>query len=238
MSGIVSIMSTDDKVILFPTPRISMTSGRGGGQRGVIHRHLSLTQQCSHSVLLVLTLKMLIQKPVFHCVIALLRYYAAFIGNFLPTFRDSRTDRLSPNVSNYQLTLRNVSEERKPHLRREGSLKQNHIWLERIHQPQMKTAAEGWHCKETRQSNPTESDGSPTGYGQFLNVNWTADRHRQTSLRAYHTHLPFKKKRVLLLLQSFAKLMTACNVDPCIDNTLCVRVYFITRLVRQGLMKS
>ena len=43
-----------------------------------------------------------------------------------------------PNVSNYQSTLRNVSEERKPHLQREGSLKQNHIWLERIHEPQIK----------------------------------------------------------------------------------------------------
>jgi len=71
---------------------------QGGGQLGVIHRHLSLTQQRSHWVLLVLTLKMWIRKPIFYDVFALLRYYAAFTSNFLPTFRDSRTDRLSRNV--------------------------------------------------------------------------------------------------------------------------------------------
>jgi len=164
----INTISTDDEVILFPTPRISLTSVLGGGQGGVIHPYLSLTQQRSHSVLLVLTLKMWKRKPVFYHVFALLRYYAAFIGNFLPTFPDSRTDRLSPNVSNYQSTLRNVPEERKPHLQRDGCLKQNHIWLERIHQPQIKTAAERRHCKETRQSNPMGSVGSPTGYGQFF----------------------------------------------------------------------
>jgi len=154
---------------------------------------------------------MWIQKPVFHDDFALLRYYAVFIGNFLPTFRDSRTDRLSPNVSNYQSTLRNVSEERKPHLRREGSLKQNHIWLERIHQPQIKTAAERRHCKKTSQSNQTGSAGSPTGYKQFLNVNWTADRHGQTSLNAYHTHLPLKKKRC------FTITSIVCKIDDCLQ---------------------
>jgi hypothetical protein len=71
----------------------------------------------------------------------------------------------------YDIRLRNVREERKPHLRRDRSLKQNHLWLERIHEPpppQKKTAAEGRQCKETRQSNPTGSVGSPTGYGKFF----------------------------------------------------------------------
>lgn len=72
------------------------------------------------------------------------------------------------SVNKYQSTLRNIPEEREPHLHLGGSLKQKHIWLERIHQPQIKTTAEGRHCKETRQSNPAGSVGSPTGYGQFF----------------------------------------------------------------------
>jgi hypothetical protein len=75
------------------------------------------------------------------------------------------------------------------------------------------------------------------GYGQSFNVNWTADRHRETSLNASHTNL-LLNNGVLLLLQSFEKLVAACNIDPFIENTLCVRVYFIPLLVKQGLLKS
>ena len=42
------------------------------------------------------------------------------------------------SVSKYQSTLGNVPEEREPHLHSGESLKQNHIWLERIHQPQIR----------------------------------------------------------------------------------------------------
>jgi len=46
----------------------------------------------------------------------LLGCYAALLGNYLLTFRDNLPDTLSRNVGNYQITLRNISPERRPYV--------------------------------------------------------------------------------------------------------------------------
>ena len=62
-------------------------------------------------------------------VFAVLDSYAAFIGSYLTTFRESigplknGTDKLSRNVGNYQSTLHHNSEQRRSHSYGDGSLK-------------------------------------------------------------------------------------------------------------------
>ena len=56
---------------------------------------------------------------------AVLRYYAASSGDFLPTFRENLSVPIGSETSarNYRYLLRNNAEERSSHLRRGGSLK-------------------------------------------------------------------------------------------------------------------
>jgi len=63
-----------------------------------------------------------------------------------------------------------VPEERKPHLHRDGSLKQNHIWLERIHQPQIRTDAVGTVSRLGSRILRDQLE-APQAMGNFLNVN-------------------------------------------------------------------
>jgi len=44
----------------------------------------------------------------------LLGCYAALLGNYLLMFRDNLPNRLSRNVGKYEITLRNISQERRP----------------------------------------------------------------------------------------------------------------------------
>jgi hypothetical protein len=48
----------------------------------------------------------------------------------------------------------------------------------------------------------------------------------------------FLNSGVLLLLQSFEKLVAACNIHPCIENTLSVRASFVPMLLKQSSLES
>ena len=92
------------------------------------------------------------------------------------------------SVSNYQSTLRNISEEGKPHLHRGGSLKQNHTVGKNPSTPNKNC------CKETRQSNLAGSVGSPTGYGQFILCKLDSRPSPTDKPNASHTNLLFKQR--------------------------------------------